>query len=72
MKSVFFHDLNSDLDKKIAREGFDKVFREDIIKNESNNANTRRQPFAHFQSFGQSSSVRRIQRPDGVIILLKV
>jgi hypothetical protein len=58
------------LDKKIAREGFDKVFQEDIFKNTNQRNNIKFPDFGGFQSFGQSSTFRRIQRPDGVYIKL--
>jgi hypothetical protein len=60
---------NLDLDEKIRTEGFDKVLREDLLKGagsfEQQPAQEKlRVPF--FSSYGQSCSVRRIQRPDGV------
>ena len=66
-----------DLDEKIAKEGLDKVLREDVLKQNDSNKNSssmhefknQQQP-SIFSSFGQSYSVRRIQRPDGVCLYL--
>ncbi len=53
--------FEQDLDEKVSKEGFDKVLREDLMKKESSHNENNR-----FFSYGQTSSFRRVQRPDGV------
>jgi hypothetical protein len=55
------------LDEKIAREGFDKVLREDLLLKPNNSQNNSIDIKMNLPLFyGQSSSVRRIHKPDGV------
>lgn len=56
--------FEEDLDEKVKRDGFDTVLREDLLK--TNNNREEVAPFQQNKFFGQSSSVRRVQRPDGV------
>ena len=56
--------FEEDLDEKVKRDGFDTVLREDLLK--TNNNREEVAPFQQNMFFGQSSSVRRVQRPDGV------
>ena len=57
--NLFF---NKDLDEKITKEGFDKVMKEDLFKDERQ----MQWNMPQFFGFSQSSSVQRIRRPDGV------
>lgn len=61
--------FEEDLDEKIARDGFDKVLREDLLKKDSDSQRERMPNQGLF--FGQSSSFKRIQRPDGSIEEIK-
>lgn len=56
--------FEEDLDEKVARDGFGTVLREDLLK--KNTDRRKVGPFQQNMFFGQSSSVRRVQRPDGV------
>lgn len=56
-----------DLDEKIQKEGFDKVLREDLFKQ---NSKPSLNPEPRIFSSGQSCSIRRIQRPDGVSVYI--
>jgi hypothetical protein len=47
----------------VKRDGFDKVIGEDVLKSEPSASS--KQPFT-FSSWGQSVSVRRVHKPDGV------
>lgn len=58
-----------DLDKKIMREGLDKVVREDLFKPEEKKLKKQHTGQSNF--YGHSTSIRRIQRSDGSIEEIK-
>ena len=59
--------IQIDLDEKISREGFNKVLKEDLFKSTDLEPTIGRDTFTpHFFGQSQSTTYRRIQRPDGV------